>query len=226
MWRWILVLAVMLGACSVMDADDARELDAKIGALPPVVVLPLIRQAMAKSARDWLTGKSRSDIAAKIQCRSRNADLSWGDWEDAKRPFPGDIADPTNPDENSLILTVDFFIDSLQHGDQTYLDIFLENHWKTVDEAERRELETGRETECRQVWAPGYAPSDLPDEATNPDKVLMSELRRFLIETPVPPPGFPIEVWGPELCPLAGPGSGWCPPKPDDTGGATSGDRR
>ncbi len=228
--KWTLFLAVALVACSVMDADDARELDAKIGALPPVVVLPLIRQAMAKSARDWLAGKSRDDIVAKIQCRDHNADLSWGDWENAKRPFPGDIADPTNPDENSLILTVDFFIDSLQHGDQTYLDIFLENHWKTVDEAERRELETGRETECRQVWAPGYAPSDLPEEATNPDKVLMSELRRILIEAPVPPPGFPVEVWGPELCPL-GAGPGWgCPPRPDQigagSGAASSGDYR
>ncbi len=230
MWRWILVLAALLGACSTMDADDARELDAKIAALPQVVVAPLIRSAMAKSARDWLDGKSRDDVVAKVQCRSRRADLSWGDWEDAKRPFPGDIADPANPDENSLILTVDFFIDSLQHGDQTYLDIFVENHWKTVDEAERRELETGRETECRQVWSPGYAPSDLPEEATNPDKVLRIEIRRALIEAPVPPPGFPILEFGPLLCPL-GAGPGWgCPPRPNEigagSGAAASGDYR
>ncbi len=231
MWRWILVLAVMLGACSVMDSDDAAALDVKIAALPPVVVAPLIRSAMARSATDWLRGKPLDDVVARIQCRSRNADLSWGGWEDVHRPFSPDVLGG-EPDDgaNSLIMTVDFFLSSLQHGDQTYLDVFLDEHPKAVEEAATRELETGRETECRQVWSPGYAPSDLPEEATNPDKVLRSELRRMLIEAPVPPPGFPIPEWAPLLCPL-GAGPGWgCPPRPNQigagSGAAASGDYR
>lgn len=195
----MMLFALILGvspACSVPDAGDLVNLRAMLGTPGSDRYEALRKWSMRQAAIKWLVKKDPNQRVMKAECREKTGGR-WGSWKEAIR------ADEDG--HNVLDTLVDYFLDSIVTDDMSYLDV--EDNLSVILRGEEvdRARESGKQTQCRHVWSPGFAPDEVPQEMVNPseDDIVKSLTRAVMQETP-PLPGIPF-VPLPALCPLAEP---------------------
>jgi hypothetical protein len=180
-----MLAAFLVSACSVADGGEGRLYDLiHDHFIGDTVRLWAMRHAALREVTRAIKSNGPKYRLGHMECREKNGS-KWGDWSEEsqteKPPGPGD--DPSDFAGGNIfdILARDVFEELAgdSGSSSTYPKIVDDAIERAQERAEEKKLESGKATQCKYIWAPGFAPDEMPTTAMDPsDEDIEKELLR------------------------------------------------
>ena len=222
----VVVVALAISACSVLDGGDRAELEAAIGKESIEDRTTMAAMMLSAKTKKWISGRPKNEAVITLWCRHHFADGTSTDWAI-------DSADPGLVKDMVFCLDKGVSYARCLEVLETALAYQAETAWglAKTNFANGDPLKAS-EAECRGVTNPSYEPIMVPGADSDMNRVTAGEIVEWLLALPAPPPGFSPQTWGPLLPLICALGASWgCPGDPQNpiiTGisqsGATGGD--